>query len=438
MSLRSLGSAVAALLAGCAFSLPPATASAQEPYSFDVEQFEKKPFEWNGYAELRAERFGFDQSAALYQLSFFDEEPRASLDRLTGAAELSGIYRYGSATAQATVHGEAARDALASRSTGRVYEAFLALEPAAGTSLGVGKRALRWGKGYAFNPVGFVERAKDPNEPELAREGFVMLGASFTRSFAGPLRTVTFQPLLVPTADDLNADFGAGRHANPAARLALLAYDTDIDLQVLGEGARSARFGVDFSRNVTTNFEVHGEWAYFREVAKPVLDAAGNPTRESAAARSYLLGLRYLSESDITTILEYYDNGTGYSEGQMRDYFSFVHSAYDQFLATGDSTLLARAQAVQSSYVRPNPMRRYLYLRSSWKEPFDILYFTPAVTALANLEDRSYQVTPELVYTGVTNLELRLRLFLLRGDRLTDFGEKPNDQRFELRVRYYF
>ena len=440
MSLGFLrrGCASAALLARCGLVLLAAPAAAQEDYPFDVAQFEKKPFEWNGYAELRAEHFGFDRDAALYQLNFFDEEPRASLNRLTGAAELAGIYRHGIATVQATVHGEAARDERASAHTGRVYEGFLALEPAIGASFGLGKRALRWGKGYAFNPVGFVERTKDPNEPELAREGFVMIGASFTRSFSGPLKTVTFQPLLVPTADDLNEDFGPGRHANPAARLALLAYDTDIDLQVLGEGARGARFGVDFSRNLTTNVEVHGEWAYVSEVAKPVLDAAGNTTRASGSARSYLLGLRYLSAAEVTTILEYYYNGAGYSESEMRDYISFVHSAYDEFLATGDSTRLARAQAVQSSYLRANPMRRYLYLRSSWKEPFDILYFTPAVTALANLDDGSYQVTPELAYTGITNLELRLRLFVLRGDRLTDFGEKPNDERFELRARYYF
>lgn len=424
-------------LALCAVLLAAPAVGAGE-FSFDVGQFEKKPFEWNGYAELRAERFWLDQDAALYQLNFFDEEQRASLDRLTGAAELTGIYRRGIALAQATVHGEAARDELETTSRGRLYEGFLALEPAIGTSFGLGKRALRWGKGYAFNPVGFVERAKDPNEPELSREGFVMLGASLTRSFAGSLKTVSFQPLFVPTTDDLNADFGSGEHANPAARLSLLAYDTDVDFQVLGEGARSARYGVDFSRNVTTNFEVHGEWAYFSEVVKPVLDASGNQTRESGAARSYLLGLRYLSASEITTIVEYYCNGTGYSEEQMRDYFAFVHTAYDQFVTTGDSTLLARAQAVQSSYVRPNPMRRYLYLRSSWKEPFDILYFTPALTAILNPDDRSYQVTPELAYTGVTNLELRLRLFFLRGDPLTDFGEKPNDQRFELRARYYF
>jgi hypothetical protein len=424
-------------LALCAVLLAGPAVGAEE-YSFDVGQFEKKPFEINGYGEARAERFWLDQNAALYQLNFFDQEQRSQLDRLTGAAELTGLYRHGIATALVTVHGEAAHDELESDSTARLYEGYLALEPATGTRVEAGKRALRWGKGYAFNSVGFVERAKDPNDPELSREGFVIFGGSFTRSFDGSLKTVTFQPLLVPTAEHINEDFGSGDHANPAARLSLLYLDTDIDFQVLGEGARSARFGVDFSRNVTTNLEIHGEWAYFSEVEKPVLDASGNQTRESASARSYLLGLRYLSESEVTTILEYYYNGAGYSEQEMRDYFTFVHAAYDQFVTTGDSTLLARARAVQSSYVRPNPMRRYLYLRSSWKEPFDILYFTPALTAILNPDDSSYQVTPEVLYTGITNLELRLRLFFLRGDPLTDFGEKPNDQRFELRVRYYF
>jgi hypothetical protein len=83
-------------------------------------------------------------------------------------------------------------------------------------------------------------------------------------------------------------------------------------------------------------------------------------------------------------------------------------------------------------------MRRYLYLRLSQKEPFDILYFTPALTVIANLDDGSRSVAPELLYTGITNLELRLRLFFLSGDRLTDFGEKQNDRRLELRARYYF
>ena len=37
-----------------------------------------------------------------------------------------------------------------------------------------------------------------------------------------------------------------------------------------------------------------------------------------------------------------------------------------------------------------------------------------------------------------TNLELRLRGAALVGERRTEYGEKQNDYRLELRVRYYF
>jgi hypothetical protein len=42
------------------------------------------------------------------------------------------------------------------------------------------------------------------------------------------------------------------------------------------------------------------------------------------------------------------------------------------------------------------------------------------------------------VYTGLTNLELRLKGTVLSGARLTEFGEKQNDYQIELRVRYFF
>ena len=48
-------------------------------------------------------------------------------------------------------------------------------------------------------------------------------------------------------------------------------------------------------------------------------------------------------------------------------------------------------------------------------------------------------MTPELLYAPITNLELRLRTgFLVAGQRNSEFGEKQNDWRAELRVRYYF
>jgi hypothetical protein len=114
-------------------------------------------------------------------------------------------------------------------------------------------------------------------------------------------------------------------------------------------------------------------------------------------------------------------------------------AAYRQFLAGGATAPLQRAQNLsQSGYGRPNPGRDYFYLRVSQKDPFDILYFTPAVTLIANLNDRSVSVAPEVVYTGITNLELRLRAFFLGGGGETEFGEKQNRRRVELMARFYF
>jgi hypothetical protein len=169
------------------------------------------------------------------------------------------------------------------------------------------------------------------------------------------------------------------------------------------------------------------------------VDATGNVVPIEAPATSYLLGLRYLSERNLTTILEYYYNGAGYSKDEMRNFASTVHSAYDQYQTTGNAMPLTKLRtALQPAMARPNPGQRYLYLRLSQQEPFDILYFTPALTLIANTDDRSYSIAPELLYTGVTNLELRFRVFWLHGAPLSDFGEKQNMRRLELRARYYF
>lgn len=75
---------------------------------------------------------------------------------------------------------------------------------------------------------------------------------------------------------------------------------------------------------------------------------------------------------------------------------------------------------------------------ASQKEPFDILYFTPPITGIYNINDKSFSLSPELLYTGITNLELRLKAAFITGERLSEYGEKQNDYRVELRARYYF
>jgi hypothetical protein len=196
---------------------------------------------------------------------------------------------------------------------------------------------------------------------------------------------------------------------------------------------------MDFSMNLVSNFEIHGEWARVLQLTQQATDGSGRVTTEVGNATSYLLGLRYLTASDTTYIAEYYRNGTGYSDDEFQQFYQLVNGAFTQQQQTGSTVLLQKALALgRGSYGRPNPGTDYLYFRAQQKDALGIVYFQPAITAMMNLQDRSFQVTPELSYTGINNLELRARLFLLHGGASTDFGEKQNSRKFEVYARYYF
>ena len=115
---------------------------------------------------------------------------------------------------------------------------------------------------------------------------------------------------------------------------------------------------MDFSRNIASNFEIHGEWARIRHFTKPVTDCAGSVTTQVGNATSYLLGLRYLTERDTTYIAEYYRNGTGYSDQEFQQFYQFVDTAFTQFQQTGSSALMQKALSLsQASYGRRIPAR---------------------------------------------------------------------------------
>jgi hypothetical protein len=123
----------------------------------------------------------------------------------------------------------------------------------------------------------------------------------------------------------------------------------------------------------------------------------------------------------------------------MQNYYEFIDTADNMYLTTGNEMLLKKAaDLTEGNFGRVNPMRNYIYLRISRKEPFDILYFTPAVNFISSIDDKSFTVTPELLYSGINNFEFRLRYTLLSGDEYSEYGEKSVDQKFDLRLRYYF
>jgi hypothetical protein len=413
------------------------TVCAGEEFGFNLAEFEKKELEWGGYLELKGEHLELHENSALGILRFYRDRP-STLDRFSTTLQLDGSFSRGAATLNWVLQGSAAQDDADWEDTAEVFEGYASLKASPHATFDLGKKVFKWGKGYAWNPAGFIDRAKDPDDPEQALEGFIGAGADLIKSFAGPLRNLAFTAVILPVWRGINEDFGDRDQVNLAAKLYLLYRDTDLDFIWYTGNSRSSRYGFDFSRNLATNLEIHGEVAHIPKQPKNILQPDNRVELREVTDTSYLLGVRYLGENDLTTIIEYYHNDDGYSEEELGRFYALVAEGYSRFLSSGSTTLLDQAAGLSQLYGRPQAGRNYLYARAVQKEPFDLLYFAPAITAIVNLDDRSFSVSPEAVYTGFTNWEMRLRFSLINGGYHTEHAEKQNSSRLELRLRYFF
>lgn len=408
-----------------------------QEYEFDVGEFTKKTFTLDGYLEARPSYSLLNPDSPYFKLAFYDHAARRS--QMEGyAAVLADLsYRQGIFEAFLEPYVDGTLSAFESTAGARLFQAYLALKPSPSLTVYAGKRALRWGKGYAWSPTAVAERPKNPNEPDLAREGYWMLTADYTKSFSGALKTLSITPVIIPVYGAINGSFSESEGLNFAGKVYLLLLDTDIDLVFAAGKSRPPRLGLDLSHNLRSNWEVHGEIAVFWDFVRRVVDADGQIRSERFDASSALVGLRYLSRDETTYILELHHNGMGFTRPEMDSFYAFVDDGYDRYLGLGDDSQLIAA-AELGSYGGFTPMTDYAFLRVTQKDPFGALYWTPAATVLVNLADGSTSWAPELSYMGVTNLELRFKASLLTGKAGEEFREKRNRFRLELRARYFF
>jgi len=402
--------------------------SGLEEFSFDIGEFEKSPWSLHGYTQGDPSYSRLNRDAASYRLSF----PGSERYRLQGGIEIQAglTYQQGPFKAYALGRAEERYDGEEWDDDFLLYEGTFSLRAGPNAYFTLGKTLLRWGKGYAWNPTNFAGRDRNPSDPDLSLEGYWMGFTDIVKSFSGPLRTLSLAGVILPVSSDMNTAFGDEDNVNIGGKLYLLLYDTDIDFMALSEGSRSARYGLTASRNVTSSFEIHGELALIADSRKNVLGPGGAVTTETNDAWNCLAGIRYLAPTETTIIVEFYRHGQGYTKEEADKYFDFVQAAEaTQFTAAGHAL---------SGYQQPNFMKNYLYLKASQKEPFGWLYVTPALFTIYNLDDCSFNLTPEVTHTGVENLELRFRCNYLAGGEGTEYGEKPNAWKTDIRIRYFF
>ncbi len=420
-------------LSALVFSCLPLLCHAED-FSFNLSDYQKSTYEWGAVIGITSESLHLNQSGSIYNLNFSDNSGIDSLNRDTGSLELEGLYRFEVSSIHFRGFLENQEDQLGSQQQSTVRELYFTYKASDSLNYEFGKRVLKWGKGYAWNPVAFAERAKDPNDPDLNREGFILFTGDYTKTFPNKdLKTISLTPFILPVDSDINNDFGNEEDVNVGAKIYMLYRDIDIDLMFLKGSTRGDRIGVDFSTNLTANFEWHGELSYLQDQTINTIDSSNQLVQENEDIIQSLIGIRYLTKSDLTWVIEYYHNNGGYDLDELESFYSLASTD-----PVTQPILFTTAQnAMAAGFGKTNPGRDYTYIRVSKKDFIDIVYLAGSLTSIVNVNDSSYSFMPELIYTGVKDMEIRARIIWLHGDENTEFGEKANETKFEIRIHYY-
>ncbi len=407
---------------------------------FEIPEVEKKPYSFNAEFKISETIKGFDEDSLLFQQRYPNGNDDDTFYQTDLNLKVEGSYQVSMVKLYARLNGDLYyNDDEDWENDRRTEEAYISLLPGPSITLDAGKKVLKWGKGYAWNPTAFFSRPKDIEDPDATLEGYYVVTGDLIKSMDGVLKTIAFTPVILPVSRHTNDEWGTERETIWGGKIYFFAFDTDLDIMFLSGEEVEDRFGIDFSKNISVNFEIHGEAAIVLDYVKYITDQQGNLTEKQYDAINYLLGIRYLTSHDTTYIFEYYRNGQGYTRDEIQDYFALIEAGYQDYISSGSMADLGTSRQYGSQfYNKQTVMKDYLYLKVSQKEPFDILYFTPSVACIYNINDKSGSITPQITYTPITNLEFELKATFLLGKDYTEFGEKLNDYKVYAAVKYYF
>ncbi|MCD4651171.1 MAG: hypothetical protein K8S56_05215 [Candidatus Cloacimonetes bacterium] len=424
--LSNISVSVILFLAGLLFA---------EDYSFDFEEYQKKPYEYVGTIQVQSDFSKFNHSSELYKLSFLNKEKKKCSDSYLAFLQLKGSYEISEFKLYADI-----KDQLAYTindefdNTFSIYEAFINADISTNIDLLVGKKSIKWGKGYIWNPVSFVGRQKDINDVDAGLEGFWMVKLDYVKSLSGALQNYTITPVIIPVKGEINEDFAGEDGFNFILNNYLLMSDTDIDFYLFYHDSDLRKLGADFARNIFPNWEIHAEYVFEKKLTTISWDSNSSLESDTTDGHHYLFGTRILFETNTTLIAEYFHNDAGFDKDQMSNFFETIEYAISQ-----DPSLMAGIKQYQGENFNSQfLMRDYLYIKLSHPEPFDILYFTPSIFVLYNLNDKSSMAGGEFSYSRFENLSLKMKYNLLLGVDNTEFGEKTNSGKLSLQMGYTF
>ncbi len=300
----------------------------------------------------------------------------------------------------------------------------------------IGKKILKWGTGYAFNPTGVIEPQRSPSDPTdrlSQNDGRTLV------SLTAYSRTSSFTFVYVNDAVISTRAFQWG-----AQEAAVRAYFflNGLDLSLVGHYREFDRLqiGGNGSYVIGDNLELHAEFLGQRGSSlkiHPIIltDNASqvflsDPTaplfdRSSKLFLKMLLGGQYTFDNGINVILEYYHNDEGLSGKEWQRWMNFVtfHNAVLQGTTAVDESLqpLSRANLYWAlSTLSPRgTLRDYIFARGSWSdEPWN----TEAIAFIDIDDGGSLTVVPTLSWQVSKFASIYTRAAAYFGGRGTEFG----------------
>ncbi len=340
-------------------------------YGFDMDDIETKTYEYSGYLKASHKHQNTKQNKTT---NSYLGEALVGFDYFAADWTLKSQFQ---AKYYGTDDGE--------KDIWTTNQLYIDYKLSSNSRFDIGKQSLMWGKAYFFNPVAFVDRKKDPNNPEVSKEGYVIAHYKYNKSYEKTLQNFSLDIVYMPTSKDTNDDFLNDNSNTVALKAYFLYFDTDIDIIYFHNDKLEDKFGFDFSKNLLTNFEIHGEYA-----------------KHDDENSSFVVGIKYLTSFDLTITSEYF----------YRSY---------------------RLQ-------KPEPFydKRYFINKLSLKEPFGIVYSSIYYKNTLNTIDNSSQNSLGMIYNFKNDIQLDMSYIKNIGDEKSEFGSKNIEDTILSKLIWYF
>ena len=403
-----------------------------QEYDFEIPEIEERNLEFSGHLDGKWGLLQSRRDSPFYPLQPLPATEDDYLSQYRLDFYLEGDYRFEKLGFFVKTFTQYVRQEPVEPS---LFELYGSLNLSPRLSMSLGKRRYNWGKGYTFNPVGYVNAQKDPENPDLAMAGLSALYLEYNRSLEGNnLQNFSLNSVvLIPEAED-NTRFAPADQIGMALKLYLLVRDMDIELMTFYRQGQARRYGVDFATNLKANLEMHGELDYAAdEDTYFILD--DSPVRRRRSGFSYLFGTRYLTTANTTLIVEVYHRSNGMNEREYADYVVYVKNGLTEDAA---SNAEANRSVVNVLSRSKNLMHDYVYAKLTHPEPFSLLYSSVSAFVIYNLQDRSFAFSPQFAYKPFTNFEFLCWPSFFVGDAETEYGTRVFQRKLEFWMRFFF